>query len=1224
MMYNLLFVRVLVLGSFFALASCGGGGEGSDENSNNPPVIDNSQDPDNGSESGSESGSQGSSDEESTAPEEEPATPEEEPSAPIEGPSIPVEEPATPEEEPATPEEEPTSPEEEPVTPEEEPATPEEEPASPEEEPASPEEEPASPEEEPASPEEEPASPEEEPVTPEEEPATPEEEPATPEEEPVTPEEEPVTPEEIEPTESELIALAIAAGDSTLLPEDETALLDEILALIGHYETDENNFLAQIYGEDSISYSPHRNSQFVSISQREGMYALVRGNKGLRLATASEIDGQRNAAFGTNIVRNFYEGSYLSYENHFKKLLAWLLKRDDVALANAADIRLALMDSTTYSRTTAWLNTHYPNWVVTQCDEALTLNTCLGANADLVITASNTSTDSDVVATALANAQAQGAARIYVHNHSWNTSSLTNTVLAGMNFSMQTPGNAGNYYSQDTATWNNYQEMFARGWNLEQTRTLINNFKAGSFPFDLSTCASSCEAAYSSEFYNATNALRSTIKKYDNNAVDLFASPKYSLEKMLVLLGDVYRQSITYPMDVSTTDQLSFLQAWYADHTVYNHRDHNPVQSDLGNFSRTDFTHINPSNKTVSLISKKNFRSAGVYALPGQTFTVTRNDHSDLNVSIFINSLRSSSTKQFENNKYVRPKYLWSASVPIKAGETIRLTSPYGGPVQINFSSNDLPVELSFTNIGLHPHWASSADNESFAQSLDAGDYDWAEVVTPQFEIHSRLSKMRSSLSGSTWVDAVTLAAGTEQYMHNYPHVLAGFQGPGIDVVDEIHDFAGERGWTINNLDLVKHMNADQPTCGSGCSGNPYDASWQFNPIGHGDIHELGHGLENGKFRFYGWESHAVTNPYSYYSKTQYAKINDTGSSCQSLPFDRMFGYLKESISQADPFTYMENSDLKSWDEGVAIYVQMMMAAQAEGALADGWNMYARLHVLYREFGRADDNESNWLAKRDSLGFGNYSRTDARALSNNDWLLIAISSVTERDYRDFFTMWGLSFSTAAADQVAALNYPAVATNFYQASGNNYCLGLDKTAIAIIDSDGDGVIDSEDAFPNNPDEQSDADGDGTGDNADTEFTLDPVTIEYQNMQLVTDYNSQCLSISPDADLAGQSILLSDCSDKSATSWTWTLDGRLHLDVDLGYCVQASGSGNTSSITLALCSDNTKQQWNYDSDTRTIRLQQSNNSTMDYSPSRSKVHVYGYHGNSNQRWTILTAQ
>ena len=56
------------------------------------------------------------------------------------------------------------------------------------------------------------------------------------------------------------------------------------------------------------------------------------------------------------------------------------------------------------------------------------------------------------------------------------------------------------------------------------------------------------------------------------------------------------------------------------------------------------------------------------------------------------------------------------------------------------------------------------------------------------------------------------------------------------------------------------------------------------------------------------------------------------------------------------------------------------------------------------------------------------------------------------------------------------------------------------AIAIIDqsgdvdSDGDGVIDSSDAFPNNPDEWRDTDGDGIGDNSDPDIDGDGVPNE----------------------------------------------------------------------------------------------------------------------------------
>lgn len=1016
-------------------------------------------------------------------------------------------------------------------------------------------------------------------------------------------------------SDDELVSLSMQTGDPSDLPDDAGPIIDRILSIIDAEKKATEDVLSAVYGSNSISFKPSRHSQFVSFSQREGVYPLIRGNNGLNLAAAVETDGQRSAAFGTNIIRNFSDGTLLDYENNFRNLMSWLLNSNPSSVIKAAKIRWALMDNVTVSRSAAWLNGQYDDWDVIHCADESALYTCL-SDADLVITGSSGNASASTVSTALEAAQSKGAALLYVHLHGWNTTGLTNTALSVMNLSMKSPGN---YFSQDIATWDNYQQMLEAAWDLDAVYTLVSSLKDNHFSFDISRCASACDESYYSDFEHIAQSLRNSIQQFDKNKVDIFKVDTHRLEKLMVLLGDYYRRSISYPLDVSTSDSLAFLQAYLADHLVYNYREFNPVQVDLGNFSRTDFSHITPGDKTVRLMSKKNFRSAGVYALPGQTFSVKRSDDSEVNVSIFINTQRSGSTHQFDSGKYNRPKYLKSTEIPIASGETIQLTSPYGGPVQLAFNTNDQPVALTFSNIGQHPHWLSKADNQEFLDKMDAGDFDWAEVVTPHFEIHSRLDNMRKSLALDSFNGPEALAAGTQKYIHNYPHVLAGFQGPGIDVVPEIHEFAERKGREINNLDMVKHMNSDQPTCGAGCSGNPYDAIWVFNPTGHGDIHELGHGLEKSKFRFAGWDGHATTNPYSYYSKSKFHEATDTASSCQNLPFERLFNTLKESMKDEDPFAHMQAANLTAWDDGIAIYIQIMMAAQDQSSLIDGWHVLARLHILLREFERADNNDEDWMSAREGLGFGQFSRDEAKALSNNDWLLIAISYVTEIDYRNFLTMWGLSYSNEAAFQVNRFGFPAIQPAFYQASGNDYCKGLDKNSILIVDHDGDGVINELDAFPNDRNDSADADGDGIGDNRDTNYDLDSASLNYENVELKSESSGLCFGIDSAVSLLGQELMAINCNNDGNTLWSWGRDGRIHVVENPSLCLHSESLNSGARLTLSSCSAST-QAWAYDSDSKAVYSQVNPNLAFDLYRN-GQVNLYTNHGNSNQQWSII---
>ena len=792
---------------------------------------------------------------------------------------------------------------------------------------------------------------------------------------------------------------------------------------------------------------------------------LLMADNGAYFAVAGEKDNARYLALGSNPFRS-YNSRNAQMDTFMLNSIAWLTALPAGQLSNVV---IAHMDESYWfkdeSGTRNWLTEQFgSDFTINDdnaCDGAL-LASCLG-NAQLLIISQVASNEDDIIRirNTVLEANKKGVPVLYMH---WDggLTALGNELLTALNVNYV----KDNYWDKSkVAAFDGSAIATELPAEITKVKTMLEYLESGNYSFNLADCEANCAnfAAYQTEFKQGVDIARNWANGFDSNKQAIFDEPGRELQKYVILLADFYRQSIAYPMDKATTDQQAFLQAYFADHVVFNFRKINKAQASLGNFSRTDFSHITPQNKTINRFSKRNFRAAGVYALPGKSFTVKRTDNSEVRTHIFINTQRSGSTHEWDENKYNRPKFLQSQKIEVLSGETITLTNPYGGPVQIYFDTNDLPVSFEFKNIGLHPYWNDPSDNQAFEAALAAAQYDWAELSTPGFEVHSQLSKMQTSMNDSNWGNASELANATMRYVHNFPHVLAGFKGPSIDVVPEIHDFANQQGWTIETIDMVKHMNADQATCGYGCSGNPYDAYWNFSPIGHGDIHELGHGLEKGRFRFAGWEGHASTNPYSYYTKTQFYKDTGGEPSCQGLPFDELESTLAASLKEADPSAYMQAQNLTGWSQGVAMYIQMMMATQAQGKLQDGWHLLARLHMLEREFNRADNNDKDWLDKRDSLGFSQFDLATAKSLSNNDWLTIAISYVTQLDFTDFLTMWGLPASDAANTQVASFSFEKANKKFYNASGNNYCYGLDKTPLDIIDANDNGVFDGGEAL-----------------------------------------------------------------------------------------------------------------------------------------------------------------
>ncbi len=879
------------------------------------------------------------------------------------------------------------------------------------------------------------------------------------------------------------IELALSTGDVRPVV-DEAALVSAALISIDEAQAVLDDAVYEIYnaaptGSDTGIHAPLTGLNWQPTHDAALLSATFGLNRSILNTNATFKEGNsvysqdlavigegtaRYMVMGGNPMRNYRRDPTLLNEPMHEFLVnsvKWLVQRDNFS-ETPLNVVIAHMDDGYYfpddSAVREWLDERFNQQVSYNvkdiCDDA-NLAGCITDNTDLLIISQLHTTDVDPANTiaTVTEAYTHGLPVLYLH-HDGNLTDLGSALLHLFDVNYL----KDNYWPKlSVADFDKNPDADVLPENFAAIKTLLQHLQAQDYGFDWNECDDeNCSdvTGFQSEFQAGATAVRTLFTSLDESRINLFAQGGYRVQKLLALLGDFYRQRTVFPMDKFDTAQHAFLSAYFADHAVYNYRAVNPLQPDMGNFSRSDFTHITPVQKSVSMTSKKYFRAAGVYALPGQTVSVTRNDTSDLIVKIRVNTQRSGSTHEWADHGYTRPKFLKSASIAIAPGETIHFTSPYGGPLQVEFSENDLAVELLFSDVGEHAYWNGTEYDNSFTEKLASNEFDWAELITPGFQVHSTLVKMRESMNDEVVANGVAadLAAASSRYMHNYPHALAGYTGPGIDAIDEIHQFATDKGFSIDNIDLVKHMNADQATCGYGCSGNPYDAYWSFNPLGHGDLHELGHGLERWRFRFNDWPTHASTNMYSYYSKSRF--YNETGNDpvCQSLSFEALYDHLQTSLTQADPAAYVKATiwDQNSWKNGATMFVQMLMSAQDSGALLNGWHLLSRLHILEREFNRATNDNDLWLAKRESLGFSQYSAADAKLLNQNDWLLIAVSVATGFDYSDYFDMWSHDYSAHAAAQVASLGFPAQPVFYYVSSGNGFCKGegFDGRRLAI--------------------------------------------------------------------------------------------------------------------------------------------------------------------------------
>ncbi len=121
--------------------------------------------------------------------------------------------------------------------------------------------------------------------------------------------------------------------------------------------------------------------------------------------------------------------------------------------------------------------------------------------------------------------------------------------------------------------------------------------------------------------------------------------------------------------------------------------------------------------------------------------------------------------------------------------------------------------------------------------------------------------------------------------------------------------------------------------------------------------------------------------------------------------------------------------------------------------------------------------------------------------------------------------------TPTGDFTGNLTVPVTVNDGTDSSG---VFSVSIAVLALTDSDGDGVPDVDDAFPDDPNETSDSDGDGIGDNADTDHDNDGMPTEWEDLHNLDPYADDA-GLDPDGDgLTNLQEYLMDTDPGTATA------------------------------------------------------------------------------------------
>lgn len=903
---------------------------------------------------------------------------------------------------------------------------------------------------------------------------------------------------------------AIKREDHTLASADE--LIDFSRGQVQSAQAKRQALLETLYQNvgSTISWYPSHDSITLSSFLPENTVMVLRSTENKDKAPSAkglvyvgEQKGHRYAAMAANM---FAVDTSPQTDQLLKNMIRWMT--GGAGASKPLSVITTHMSSRSDSwyfphneKIRAWLETYYPGQhainAANSCEYS-DLAVCIEQQQPDLIVMSDVDRQGRGSAAGEAVvelARAHQIPLIYV-NHERFASPLAKPVFRYMGLQAE-----GNYWPKNRAIDLSVQRLKEGDAQLEAVDDLLANLKNGQFdPKALEQCDRNfiyCNGtAFNQTFKNGADWYRQAATGLDASRIQAFSSERYALIKAGLLLADKYRAGIDYP--ITHSDPEAWQQAMFADWAVSYTRTGNRAQPDLGEFiidasqvksghqAQYAYPATETDTQTISVPYSKQWTTTGWYALPGQPIRFTRQDSNDARMVIQLNYHRSNTNRSYQTGSYRGPLEVMQARIEVGKGDSVMFSTPYGGPVYayLEGSASPVSVTLKANGIAKHPTVMDFSDPmqiSRFNQTLENTALPHVDLRTDGAEQHLRRDRFLDALNDEVPTVNALLKSIEEDHLHSV-YTLAGYKVQGSTLTESLPDdvkavcqnlFGATDCFdpALHIRKSIQHANYDQHAhCGSGCSGNPWDASWEISPTSWGDNHELGHNLQTKRLNVHyvaaadkeDWSQYGSragensNNIFPYYVKwiSHYVRDGNTTplTDGHMNHKDLFYVFMSDAaqLKNSADERVVVNRDCEVMDKGqdrftvpwqsndyavhngyrMAFYIQMALRADQQvlatgDKLTHGFHLFTLLYQHSRIFGQYAANEADWLAHRAQLGFSDfdyqnstYGDKTVSSMPGNDFMLVALSVITGQDWRPYFDMFGLHYTALAAGQVS--------------------------------------------------------------------------------------------------------------------------------------------------------------------------------------------------------------